>query len=223
MTKSKPVAADGRGLAHAAKTRGKMLKSVRKREQILHAAAKVFWEKGYAEATLNDIAEEIGTQAGSFYYYFASREDLVTEVLMVAITSVTQLVEKAVGDIPPDATPLERLKTALKARVCASLDKNYFILALVKIIDQVPPEVREKYMVLSRKYAQFWDELFIAARDAGQIRSDLDMTVVRLFVLSSANFAMEWYRPDGRLTAAEVADALITLFIDGISPRPAQT
>ena len=49
-----------------------------KREQILDAAAKVLARRGYAATTLAEIAEEVGSAgAGSLYYHFDSREQLI--------------------------------------------------------------------------------------------------------------------------------------------------
>ena len=52
-----------------------------KRKQILDAAAKVLARRGYVGTQLSEIAEEAGTQSGSLYYHFESREDLIEEVL----------------------------------------------------------------------------------------------------------------------------------------------
>ncbi len=46
------------------------------RSRILDAANKVFAEKGYHEATMDDIAKRLGVSKGAIYLYFASKEDL---------------------------------------------------------------------------------------------------------------------------------------------------
>src|SRR5438552_6852873 len=47
-----------------------------RREQILDAAAKVFGEKGFAGASIRDIAREVGVTEGLLYHYFESKEQL---------------------------------------------------------------------------------------------------------------------------------------------------
>jgi AcrR family transcriptional regulator len=46
------------------------------REELLEAAARVFARKGYAGASVDDIAEEAGFTVGALYSNFASKQDL---------------------------------------------------------------------------------------------------------------------------------------------------
>ncbi|WP_410869796.1 TetR/AcrR family transcriptional regulator [Nocardia sp. A7] len=48
----------------------------RRMEQILHAAAQVFGERGYENATTNAIATAAGISPGSLYQYFRNKEEL---------------------------------------------------------------------------------------------------------------------------------------------------
>lgn len=51
-----------------------------RRQEILDAARKVFVEKGYSAATMNDIASEADVAAGSIYRYFENKTDLIAAV-----------------------------------------------------------------------------------------------------------------------------------------------
>ena len=46
------------------------------RTRILTAANQVFGEKGYRQATMDDVAKKLGVSKGALYLYFASKEDL---------------------------------------------------------------------------------------------------------------------------------------------------
>jgi len=52
------------------------LEKDRKKNRILQCAADVFSKKGYHNTTVKDIASEAGVSIGSFYFYFASKEEL---------------------------------------------------------------------------------------------------------------------------------------------------
>jgi AcrR family transcriptional regulator len=49
-----------------------------RREQLLDAAAKVFLDRGLAEATMADVAEAAGVAKGTIYLYFDSKSALLT-------------------------------------------------------------------------------------------------------------------------------------------------
>ena len=50
------------------------------RQQILLAAEKVFYEKGVAHASMEDVARAAGVTRGAIYWHFANRADLVLEL-----------------------------------------------------------------------------------------------------------------------------------------------
>ncbi len=52
----------------------------RRRRQILEAAAGIFAERGYAAATIADIARRARVAEGTIYNYFRSKEDLLIHI-----------------------------------------------------------------------------------------------------------------------------------------------
>src|SRR5690606_29170242 len=50
------------------------------RQQILLAAERVFYEKGVAHASMEDVARAAGVTRGAIYWHFANRADLVPEL-----------------------------------------------------------------------------------------------------------------------------------------------
>ncbi|HEX3792147.1 MAG TPA: TetR/AcrR family transcriptional regulator [Pseudonocardiaceae bacterium] len=53
----------------------------RTRESLIAAARSVFEQHGYLDARLSDISKEAGVSVGSFYVYFASKEEIFAAVL----------------------------------------------------------------------------------------------------------------------------------------------
>ena len=92
-------------------------KSARTRERILDAAAQVLSRKGYAGTRLVDVADAAGVQAPAIYYYFASRDELVEEVMWAGAHRVRVHVEETIAALPAGATPLDRILAAVDAHV----------------------------------------------------------------------------------------------------------
>src|ERR1700744_339601 len=53
----------------------------RREREVLDAATKVFSSRGYADASVQDIADELGILKGSLYHYIDSKEDLLFRLL----------------------------------------------------------------------------------------------------------------------------------------------
>src|ERR1043165_5897474 len=51
------------------------------RERIIEAARQAFHDRGYAETSLQDIAERAHARGGSLYYFFKTKESLLAAVL----------------------------------------------------------------------------------------------------------------------------------------------
>ena len=66
--------------------------AARRREEILEAALKIFSEKGYHAAKIEDIAAELRMGHGTFYRYFESKLDIFNHVVEGIVLLITELV-----------------------------------------------------------------------------------------------------------------------------------
>lgn len=186
----------------------------------MDAAASIFREKGYAQTKLSEIAEAVGTQAGSLYYHFESREHLVEEVLAEAMLRTTTRVKAALDSLPPDSSVIEKVRAGLREHLQSLLGEgNEYAGAYYKIIDQVPSSLREKYTEYPREYANIWRSVIQDGQRNGELRSDLNPTILRLQLLGAVIWSVEWYHADGPRTPLEIADQMADCFVYGAAPR----
>lgn len=76
----------------------------RKREEIVRAGLKVFAEKGFASATMDDIALELEATKGLLYYHFKTKEDLLREILARnELTAGFETILDGLAELPLDA------------------------------------------------------------------------------------------------------------------------
>lgn len=62
-----------------------------RREEIVHAAEKVFFSRGFEKSTMEDVAETAELSKGTLYLYFKSKEDLHMAVALKAIAMLNSL------------------------------------------------------------------------------------------------------------------------------------
>lgn len=191
------------------------------RQRILDAAAKVFRDAGYAGARMADIAAAAGLQgAGSLYYHFPSRDALVEEVLRAGVAHTVDFVKRAAEELPAEATPGDRLRVAMRSHLLCVISIGDYTSANIRIFGQVPAAIRRKHLVAQRRYGAYFRELFEAARAAGEIRADVDLSVIRMLTFGAMNWSVEWFDPKG-VSADEVAAEFVGMVFDGISTGPA--
>ncbi|MFP4377684.1 MAG: TetR/AcrR family transcriptional regulator [Spirochaetales bacterium] len=62
------------------------------REKVIQAAAKLIIEKGVANTSLSDIADEVGISKGTLYYYYATKGDLIFDISVRHMEHITKTI-----------------------------------------------------------------------------------------------------------------------------------
>jgi TetR/AcrR family transcriptional regulator, cholesterol catabolism regulator len=182
-----------------------------KREKILDAAASVLAERGFAGTTLAEIAEKAGTLAGSLYYHFDSREHLVTEVLIKGIRDSRDYVEAALSALPEDASPRDRVATSVRAHLETVVERSDAARAGVRSIGQVPDSIDAMVDAERDAYGAVFHREFSRAQAEGFFPPSVDVVALRLLAIGAGNFAIDWFRADGRVSLDELGDLLVAM------------
>jgi TetR/AcrR family transcriptional regulator, cholesterol catabolism regulator len=193
-------------------------KSARTRARILDAAAHVLSAKGFAGTRLSDVAEHAEIQAPAIYYYFASREELIEEVMYCGVAELRKHVQEALNDLPPETSPLDRIMTAVEAHLRHELEISDYATASIRNSGQIPQHLRTRQLKEETSYGRVWRRLFDNALADGQIRADLDPHYAQLLVLGALNWAAEWRDPRRDSVDSIVVNAQ-SLVRNGLSPR----
>lgn len=194
----------------------KLAKSAISQTRVLDAAAKIFRDCGYAGTTMRAIADEADLKAGSIYYHYKSKDDLITAVLDLGIHSVTDSVKSALAALPDTATGRERIETAIRAHLSAIIQNGDYTLATRRVFGQVPEAIRVRNTRLRDSYAGIWQTILAEAQERGEFRTAINLSLVRLFILGALNWTVEWYKPGGR-PIEDVAREFASLVLDGLS------
>ena len=104
-----------------------------KRKKIIDKVWELFAKNGYEETKVEDITKDLGISKGSFYTYFATKEELLYEVLGKIKKEVIEKLE----NINVDQTPEKVLEDYVKAKM------NH----AVKILNNMKLRVVEKYLI----------------------------------------------------------------------------
>ncbi|MES2227773.1 MAG: TetR/AcrR family transcriptional regulator [Pseudomonadota bacterium] len=165
------------------------------RERILLEAARLFRHHGYSATTLREVADASGIKAGSIYYHYESKDQILGEVLDKGILVVAEAVRQRVDALPADATSRQRLAAAIEGHLWGLLHHGDFTSANIRIYGQIPTAAKSRHRKVRRDYANYWDRLLEDALKRGELRPDTSTAVIRLFVIGALNWTVEWYNP----------------------------
>ena len=136
----------------------------------------------------------------------------------IGIHAVSDAVEQAVGELPPTASHRRRLEVAVETHMNTLLRYSVYTSANIAIFAQVSRKAQDRNRLLRKHYASFWNDLFQAAQAAGEIHASTDLSLVRLFLLGSVNWSMQWYDPKKKNSIDELAQNFCAMLFDGIGP-----
>jgi len=185
------------------------------RERILLEAARLLRHHGYAATTLREIADAAGVKAGSIYYHFESKEEILGEVLDKGITIVANAVRARIEALPADASWRDRIAAGIEGHLWGMLHYGDFTSANIRVYGQIPTSAKNRHKIVRRAYADYWDRLLASALASGELRQDTGLAVIRLFVIGALNWTVEWYNPQ-RGSFQDFARQITAVVFDGI-------
>jgi AcrR family transcriptional regulator len=188
----------------------------RTRERILKTAAGLFRDKGYAASTIRNIAAAADMKAGSVYYHFASKDDLLDAILDRGLREVHDAVRQALAAVADENDHRAKIAAAVHAHLSVLLGGSEFISANIRVHSQLPESVRKRHRPLRRAYAQLWEAMLDDALRAGVLRGDVEIVPLCQFLLGALNWTVEWFDPK-KHSIKTVAQRIAKFFLDGIS------
>ncbi len=197
------------------KGRGSRRATPRQRDtEVLEAAAKVFYTRGYADASVQDIADELDILKGSLYHYIEKKEDLLFWLLSETHDDVQAILDEvAATDLPP----LGRLHEYAKRQV-EYTSRNLARMAIYyHDANQLSKERRREIFGKRRAHEEFVADLIAEAQKKGEAKTGVDPALLANFVFGSMIWVYRWYKPNGKLRAADMAQSCADFVLNGVA------
>lgn len=182
--------------------------------ELIEAATRVFFEKGYEAASLQDIAERLGMLKGSLYYYIHSKADLLHDVLSEAHQEALANVDSLANS---EGDALERLRDAITGHVEHQCNNIAATTVLVHELHALPAERRAELTGGEHAYQGVFTDLISDGRRQGLIREDVDPEIGALWLLGSLNWVHRWFDPTGQLSPRQIGEQFAGMTLRGIA------
>lgn len=111
------------------------------RERVLEVALDLFGTRGVDAVSLDEIARAVGVRKQTVLYWFASKDDLVDEVLGVAAAELVIVIDAALRAAPDD--PLDRIDAVVRA-VFRPAVRRPALLGLIREVSRLDTEQAER-------------------------------------------------------------------------------
>ena len=173
------------------------------RDRLTSAASELFSAQGYDRTSVDEIVRAAGLTKGSFYHYFASKEECLRGLHRSFIESELARLEQAVeGSVDPADAITRMLRAFLRG-----VEEHH---ALFRIFDQEWRAIESDGSAAIRskrdRIAEIVTEQIQAGINGGYFPSAGDAAVVALGLIGMCGWAHRWYDPGGSLSSEQIAD-----------------
>lgn len=165
--------------------------------EVLDAGAEVFARKGYAAATVQDVADALGILKGSLYYYVKAKEDLLYSV-MVEVHEGADALHAAVA--AADLSALEQLLLYVRLQLEWNVQNLVKISVYYNDMRQLRPERLADVRERAKAHERFIVELIAEGQRVGDVIPDVDPVLLANHVLAVVIWPYRWFHPSGRVS-----------------------
>jgi len=189
--------------------------SISRRDIILQEAARLFREKGYPGTNLRELARRAGIQGGSIYHHFASKQEILFQLMD---HTMNDMIERLTERLVDAESPLEKLRKTVHFHIeyhVTGPDQTYITDDELRNLE---PDNYLKVVAKRDCYQRIIEEILSAGRTEQNWRLDEPKLYTRALIKMCAGVAT-WFKPEGELSLAQIAEAYTDLLCNGLLPR----
>jgi AcrR family transcriptional regulator len=188
---------------------------VDRREQILEAAAAMFARQGAAATTVRQIADSVGILSGSLYHHFASKDEMLAEILGRYLDDLAQ---QYAGVLELDLDPVTCLQELVIRSLQATVRHPHAAeiyqddIAYLRSTDS---PVFAPILERGRAVQQTWIKVITAGAEQGYFRDDIPVRTFYRLMRDAVWLSVRWYKPSRSYPIEQLARDCTAIFLDG--------
>lgn len=184
---------------------------VARKETVLHEAARLFAEKGFAATSVREVADAAGLTKAGLYYHVREKEELLHAICAHSIAAI-------LDDARPLVAEASGGEAGIRAVIAAHLGfffrHPHNLVVLNKEMGHLAPAHRAEIAELERDYLDLIRGVIRAGREGGRFRR-CDPSVSAFLLLSMLNGLDAWYRPERGVGPEALEAHIAETFLQG--------
>ena len=190
-----------------------MVNNLTRKEQVIRKAAELFKEKGYAAASMRDLAQKLGIEAASLYSHIKSKEEILRTLCFdMAAEFRTSLDEVEKQNLPAS----EKLKKGIIGHIqVMSRDLTASAVFMNEHRHLSQPFLKD-FLFLRINYINRFKKIIEEGLYSGEFKNTIDKKLAVMTLFSSLNWMPMWYDPNRTIDPVELGHQLADMLINGL-------
>jgi AcrR family transcriptional regulator len=184
------------------------------KSRIVSAAWKLFYQYGYENTTIDDIAEMSQTSKGTFYHYFNSKDDLLGSLSYLFDQKYEELTET----MDPGMDPVSQL-LFINHELFLMIENTVSVSLLSQLFGSQLTTRGERHLLNpDRTYYKLLRKIVVEGKEAGFFRDDLSVTdITKAYALYERAMMYDWCISDGNYSLCQYSEKMLPLFLNGLA------
>lgn len=181
--------------------------------EICSAAARVFYEKGYDGASMQDIADAVGLTKAGLYHHVGSKDRLLFEIMNYGMDILDETVVSKVRGI---AQPRERLRKMIAGHIDLVVrTRNLEITVILHENRSLKGPLRAKINTRKLEYIHLLERTIAEVQATAPSPAVMTPRLAAFALLGMINWLYQWYKLDGPVKEDELVEAYTSFFLRG--------
>jgi TetR/AcrR family transcriptional regulator, cholesterol catabolism regulator len=176
---------------------------------IMRAAAAIFAEKGYHQASVRDISRATGVSLAGLYHYFRSKEELLFLIQDHCFATVLAQLDRQLAGV---ADPERRLRLMIRNHLHFFANNMKEMKVLSHEAESLSGDFRVQVNARKRRYADICTAILRELRPSADER---ETRTAAFALFGMLNWIYNWYQPGRDLAVTELAERMCQLFLRG--------
>jgi AcrR family transcriptional regulator len=182
-------------------------------DRLTDVALAVFAQRGFDGASMDDVARAAGITKAAIYHHVSGKEELLERGLRRALEALFAMLDEPGAS---EGRPIDRLRYIVRRVAELAIEVLPELTVLVRARGNSDTE--RNAIERRRAFDAIVAGIVRAAQEAGEFDPALDAAIVVRLIFGMCNSIVEWYRPHGRYTSSDIADAVVRIVFE----RPQQ-
>jgi TetR/AcrR family transcriptional regulator, cholesterol catabolism regulator len=184
-----------------------------RKEQVIRKAAELFKDKGYAAASMRDLAQLLGIEAASLYSHIKSKEEILRSLCFDMATEFRKSLEEVEKQ---KVSASEKLRKGIIGHIqVMAKDLTASAVFMNEHRHLSNPFLRD-FLLLRINYINRFKSIIEEGVSTGEFKDSIDKKLAVMTLFSSLNWMPMWYDPGSAIDPHQLGEQLADMLVNGL-------
>jgi|GEM_PF-1459565 len=185
-----------------------------RKNYIADVAAKIFYDKGYKSASLQDIAEMVGISKAAVYHYFKTKEDILYYIIDNHTNYCMDALQNCIDRCEEENLPRLETFRNLAIAYASVLNKDTVVpLLILRERHQLTGEYKSRLYQIEQKIFRY---LRKEAEKVTDIKEGYNLNAISFLIISYSHWMKYWLKENRELTTEDAIEQAMDIIFFGM-------